>query len=111
MLDEQLRPGALIDRQNRNRVMRRLEKLHAGDPGHSQREPRYHVRKLGVTWPRETLCARIDERLERRMTDGMLAEVQGLLDRGVSPRFYASWGWNIAISALTCWGKSRPKKK
>jgi len=87
-----LRPGSLIDEHNRNRVMRRLEKIHAGDPGHSERNPRYRVLKLGVTWPREVLCQRIDERLERRMADGMLAEVQGLLDRGISPVFLRKLG-------------------
>ncbi|HPF86631.1 MAG TPA: tRNA (adenosine(37)-N6)-dimethylallyltransferase MiaA [Candidatus Limiplasma sp.] len=91
MLCEQL-PGAMVDGHNRNRVMRRLEKFHAGDPGHSVPKPRYRVLKLGVTWPREVLCERIDERLRRRMADGMLAEVQGLLDRGVSPAFLRKLG-------------------
>ena len=43
--------------------------------------------KLGVTWDRETLCARIDERLDRRVEQGMVQEVQGLLDAGVSEDF------------------------
>ncbi len=89
---ESLRPGSIIDEHNRNRVMRRLEKIHAGDPGHSARQPRYRALKLGVTWPREELCRRIDERLSRRMADGMLKEVQGLLDRGVSPEFLRKLG-------------------
>ena len=91
MLEAQM-PGSGVDAHNRNRVMRRLEKLHAGDPGHSQRQPRYRVLKLGVTWPRDILCKRIDERLERRMADGMLAEVQTLLDHGVSPAFLRKLG-------------------
>ncbi len=91
MLEAQI-PGSGVDAHNRNRVMRRLEKLHAGDPGHSQRQPRYRVLKLGVTWPRDILCQRIDERLERRMADGMLAEVRTLLDRGVSPAFLRKLG-------------------
>ena len=91
MLREQ-RPGAMVDAHNRNRIMRRLEKIHAGDPGHSEPCPRYRVLKLGVTWPREMLCDRIDERLSRRMADGMLDEVQGLLDSGVSPAFLRKLG-------------------
>ena len=87
-----LRPGSLIDEHNRNRVMRRLEQIHAGDPGHSPRCPRYRALKLGVTWPREELRRRIDERLQRRMADGMLQEVQELLDRGVSPAFLRKLG-------------------
>ena len=80
-------PDTGIDPQNRNRVMRRLEKLHDGDTAGDRRQPRYQVLKLGVTWDRETLCRRIDERLERRMAQGMLDEVQRLLDQGVSEDF------------------------
>ena len=43
--------------------------------------------KLGVAWDRPTLCRRIDERLERRVAEGMIEEVQGLLDAGVSTDF------------------------
>ena len=89
---ENLRPGSLIDEHNRNRVMRRLEQIHAGDPGHSRHQPRYRTLKLGVTWPREVLRRRIDERLERRMAEGMLQEVKGLLDIGVSPAFLRKLG-------------------
>lgn len=91
MLEAQT-PGSGVDEHNRNRVMRRLEKLHAGDPGHSQRQPRYRALKLGVTWPREVLCQRIDERLARRMADGMLNEVKTLLDHGVSLEFLRKLG-------------------
>ncbi|MBN1777775.1 MAG: tRNA (adenosine(37)-N6)-dimethylallyltransferase MiaA [Clostridiales bacterium] len=87
-----LLPGTSVDERNRNRIMRRLEKFHAGDPGHGARRPRYRVKKLGVTWPREELCRRIDERLEKRMEHGMLAEVKGLLDRGVPPLFLRKLG-------------------
>jgi tRNA dimethylallyltransferase len=91
MLLERL-PGTPIDAHNRNRVMRRLEMLQAGDPGHGERKPRYRAMKMGVTWPRETLCRRIDERLEQRMADGMLDEVKTLLDSGVSPVFLRKLG-------------------
>ena len=84
---EKAQPGSGVDRRNRNRVMRRLEKLHDGDSGGTWRAPRYQVLKLGVTWDRETLCRRIDERLARRMEQGMLREAQGLLDAGVSEDF------------------------
>ena len=80
-------PDHSIDPANRNRVMRQLEKLHDGDSLAPRKEPRYQVLKLGVTWDRETLCRRIDERLQRRVDQGMLREVQGLLDAGVSEDF------------------------
>ena len=80
-------PDNAIDPRNRNRVMRQLEKLHDGDTLNAKTEPRYEELRLGVTWDRKTLCGRIDERLDRRMAEGMLEEVQGLLNAGVSEDF------------------------
>ncbi len=85
-------PDIEVERNNRNRVMRLLEKLHAGDDHVPRSEPRYDCLKLGVTWDRETLKARIDERLERRLRAGMIEEVQGLLDAGVSREFLYKLG-------------------
>ena len=91
MLQEKL-PGTEIDPKNRNRVMRALERLAADDYHPGKRQPRYEVLKLGVSWDRETLKQRIDERLERRLRDGMMQEVQGLLDAGVSREFLMKLG-------------------
>ena len=85
-------PDIEIERNNRNRVMRVLEKLHAGDDHVPRSEPRYNCLKLGVTWDRETLKVRIDERLERRLKQGMIEEVQGLIDAGVSIEFLTKLG-------------------
>lgn len=91
MLIEQL-PDIEIEKNNRNRVMRVLEKLHAGDDYVPSCEKRYDTLKLGVTWDRETLKARIDERLERRLNEGMIEEVKGLMDAGVSLEFLYKLG-------------------
>lgn len=85
-------PETDIDPRNRHRVMRRLEKLAAGDEGSSPRQPRYETLKFGVTWPREILKQRIDERLERRMKEGMVEEVRALLAEGVSEEFLVKLG-------------------
>jgi len=85
-------PDIDIERNNRNRVMRVLEKLHAGDDHIPHNEPRYDCLKLGVTWDRETLKSRIDERLERRLREGMIDEVRGLMDSGVSTGFLYKLG-------------------
>ena len=69
-------PDIEIERNNRNRVMRVLEKLHAGDDHVPHNRPRYDCLKLGVSWDRETLKSRIDERLERRLRQGMVDEVR-----------------------------------
>ena len=85
-------PGTDVEPKNRNRVMRLLEKLHAGDDHVPHSQPRYQCLKLGVTWERETLCRRIDERLQRRLDAGMIDEVRGLIDRGVSVEFLKKLG-------------------
>ncbi|MBR3740463.1 MAG: tRNA (adenosine(37)-N6)-dimethylallyltransferase MiaA [Clostridia bacterium] len=91
MLKEKL-PDTDIDPKNRNRVMRALERLAADDYHPGRRNSRYDVLKLGVTWPREILKARIDERLERRLNQGMVVEVKGLMDAGVSTEFLMKLG-------------------
>lgn len=91
MLQEKL-PDTGIDPRNRNRVMRALERLAADDYHPGKRAPRYDTLKLGVTWDRETLKARIDERLQRRLDQGMVQEVQGLMDQGVSTEFLMKLG-------------------
>jgi len=85
-------PDTDVDPKNRNRVMRLLERIHAGDDLTPRKEPRYDVLKLGVTWPRPILCDRIDERLERRMAEGMVEEVQRLMDEGATPEFLDKLG-------------------
>ncbi|MDD3335590.1 MAG: tRNA (adenosine(37)-N6)-dimethylallyltransferase MiaA [Eubacteriales bacterium] len=91
MLMEKL-PGYQVEAKNRNRVMRVLEKLHDGDDIAPGKQPRYDTLKLGITWPREELCRRIEQRMTRRFAHGMMAEVQGLLDQGISAEFLLKLG-------------------
>ena len=85
-------PDAQVDARNRNRVMRMLEKIHDGDDFIPHNQPRYNCLKLGVSWPREILKARIDERLERRLNEGMIEEVRALMDAGASTEFLLRLG-------------------
>ena len=85
-------PDTEIDPKNRHRVMRMLEKLEAGDNGPVGKTPRYELLKLGVTWPREILKKRIDERLENRLEQGMVDEVRAMLGEGVSEEFLVKLG-------------------
>ena len=85
-------PDIQVDAKNRNRVMRILEKLHDGDDHLPHKDPRYDCLKLGVTWDRETLKAHIDERLEKRMQQGMVDEVKSLLNQGASVDFMNKLG-------------------
>ncbi len=91
MLQKRL-PEAQVDRHNRNRVMRLLERLEADDYHPPKKEPRYQTLRLGVTWERQELARRIEERLARRLEEGMIQEVEGLLNAGVSPDFLLGLG-------------------
>ena len=85
-------PDTEIDPRNRHRVMRALEKLEAGDDRPAGKKPRFDQLKFGVTWPREILKQRIDERLEKRLQEGMVDEVRALLEEGVSEEFMVKLG-------------------
>jgi tRNA dimethylallyltransferase len=80
--------AATIDRKNPRRVIRALEVcLVSGIPYSQQRrvaDPLYRCLLLGIEWPREVLYQRIDARVDERMRQGMVQEVQGLLEQGVS---------------------------
>lgn len=79
---------------NRPRLVRLMEKLQNGEDPHTERElaPRYEVLTLGVGYPRETVCKRIDDRLIARLDAGMVEEVQGLRESGVSDAFLEGLG-------------------
>lgn len=75
-----------IDPRNVRRVIRALEVCKiTGVPFSAQtakEPPDYAVSRIGLTMPRELLYKRIDERIERMIANGLIAEVQSLLDRG-----------------------------
>ena len=91
MLREKL-PDTDIDPRNRHRVMRALERLEADDYRPGSKSSRFELLKFGVTWPREVLKQRIDERLERRLEQGMADEVRAMLEDGVSEEFLLKLG-------------------
>jgi len=86
-----------IDYRNVRRVVRALEVyLVSGTPISVVQErtpPPYDILQIGLTRPRESLYARIDERIDQMMRAGLLEEVRGLLARG--------YGWELpAMSSL-----------
>jgi len=98
-------PDTDVTAQNRNRVMRMLERIHDGDSAVPTRTKRVDSLRLGVSWPREVLADRIEERLERRFKAGMLEEVQGLLDRGVTKEFLIGLGLEYRYLTLYLTGE------
>lgn len=85
-------PDTDVDPRNRNRVMRVLEKIHDGDDVTPTKQARYETLRLGITWDRAVVRQRIDERLDRRIEMGMIEEVKGLLDAGVSEEYMIKLG-------------------
>lgn len=79
---------------NRPRLVRLLEKSLNGEDPHAEaeRDPHYDVLTLGVGYPRETVCQRIDDRLWARIDAGMLDEVANLRKNGVSDEFLDGLG-------------------
>ena len=85
-------PDVEVEKNNRNRVMRMLERIHDGDNVVPTKQARYDSLRLGVSWDRDVLAKRIDERIDMRLEQGMIEEVQGLLDVGVSRDFLLGLG-------------------
>ncbi len=85
--------GARIHHNDRRRIVRALEVYEA--TGHPltqlQRQAeatgkRDNAARFGLTMPREHLYRRIEERVEKMMAAGLVAEVRSLLDHGYSSR-------------------------
>ncbi|GLV57924.1 tRNA dimethylallyltransferase [Dictyobacter sp. S3.2.2.5] len=95
---EQLDPqsAASVDRKNPRRVIRALEVcLVTGKPFSQQRRiarPLYRCLLLGIQWPREVLYQRIDSRIDERLQQGLVAEVQEQLEKGLSHERLDSFG-------------------
>jgi tRNA dimethylallyltransferase len=83
-----------IDPNNRRRLERSLEIIHTlgAVPEVHVIESDYDWLLLGVDVPKETLHKNINTRLEARLERGMIAEVQHLLDDGVTPKRLDDFG-------------------
>ena len=81
-----------LDMNNKRRLERAAEKLIMNKPLNLESVKRYDTLCLGVTWERQKLYKRIEERLDRRLEQGMIEEVEGLMARGVSDDFLYKLG-------------------
>ncbi len=86
---EELDPqsAATIDRNNPRRIQRALEVcIVTGKPFSDQRgmnNALYNSLLLGIQWPRDVLYKRIDTRIDERMQQGLVQEVETLLANGL----------------------------
>ncbi|MCR5427939.1 MAG: tRNA (adenosine(37)-N6)-dimethylallyltransferase MiaA [Lachnospiraceae bacterium] len=87
-------PGALerLDLKNKRRLERAAEKALAGKGNELPSKPRYETLMIGVTWSRDVLYERIRERLDRRLKEGMIAEVENLRANGATDEFLYKLG-------------------
>lgn len=80
--------AARTDKSNRRRIERALEVcIGSGKPFSSfgpgtGAYPPSDVQQVGITWPRETLSHRIEQRVHAMMSVGLLAEVRSLAEAG-----------------------------
>jgi len=83
--------AAQLHPNDAHRIVRALEVFYATGQKFSdlQRQPRvpadFDFRQFGLAWPREHLYARIEQRVEEMLQQGLEREVRALLARGISP--------------------------
>ncbi|SFF08933.1 tRNA dimethylallyltransferase [Sunxiuqinia elliptica] len=82
------------DIENRRRVLRAIEiEIYMKDnPELNNEMPEINSLIVGVKFDRENRRKRITERLKQRLEDGMLDEVQRLLDKGLTPEQLTYYG-------------------
>jgi len=81
-------PAELNDRK----LLRRIEKLKHGAAAERECEPRYEVLQLGLTWEKEELHKRIEARLDKRIQEGMVEEVEKIIGMGATGEFLEKLG-------------------
>jgi len=92
------------------RVIRSLEIFETSGKAKSERENEtrvegpYHVLVYGLSLPRDQMYARINARVDQMIADGLVGEVESLLQSGVSPKpeggAMQAIGYKEIVSAL-----------
>ena len=100
-----------LDMKNKRRLERAAEKIFQGKPLNLESIKRYETLCLGVTWERENLYKRIEERLDRRLCEGMIEEVEGLMARGVSDDFLYRLGLEYRYIMLYLRGRFKDREE
>jgi len=84
-LQSQVPKGLLNDDDYRNprRLIRVIEKMRFGDPIEQQKSPaKYDTLLIGIDVLRDELYKKIDKRVDERVAEGMIAEIEGLRNGG-----------------------------
>ncbi|MBF0623213.1 MAG: tRNA (adenosine(37)-N6)-dimethylallyltransferase MiaA [Magnetococcales bacterium] len=87
------RPHNTTDLLERDRLVRAIEIAEAAARAPpAPPAPMLHPLVLGLRWPRPLLRRRIEERLRRRLREGLVAEARRLLDQGVGHDLLEHYG-------------------
>ncbi len=81
-----------LDIKNKRRVERAAEKAFSPDHKKNDNRKRYDTFLIGVTWPRDELYERIRVRLDMRLRQGMIEEVEHLRENGATDDFLYKLG-------------------
>lgn len=84
--------GNVSDINNKRRLIRLIERSRNGEELKICNKPKFSVLKLGVTWKKEILDSRINERLKQRIDQGMIEEVRQYMKAGNSPECLMNLG-------------------
>lgn len=80
------------EENNHQRLVRSVEKALSDGWEAPQAAPRYRCLLLGVNFPREAVCKRIDDRLQARIDAGMIEEVANLRKARATDAFLEGLG-------------------
>lgn len=95
-----------IDARNYRRTIRALEVIFTTGRKFSEQRSKgdspYQLISIGLNRPREDLYKRVDERIDMMFANGLIDEVQGLLDKGYSPTLpsMSAIGYRECISVI-----------
>lgn len=93
------------DFNNKRRLVRIIEKERSGNSVLPTSEVQFDSLQIGVTWPREMLFKRIDDRLSSRIKQGMIDEISDYLKNGGNPENLYSLGLEYKYIAWLVEGK------
>ena len=82
--------AAAIHENHQTRIIRALEIFHVSGKKKSEQKtsvnPKYDYLLFGLTADRDVLYDRINKRVDKMLDSGLLSEVQGLIDRGITDK-------------------------
>ena len=92
----------ITDTENRKRLIRaiEIEEYYEKNPDLHLRYPEINSVILGIKYDRNSRRKRITERLHRRLEEGMIEEVEGLLNRGISEEKLIYYGLEYKFITL-----------